>query len=39
MVSIGPIHASHETRLSELARMLGDRHSDSARAHASELLA
>lgn len=38
-VSIGPIHTSPETRLSELARMLGDRHSDSARAHAAELLA
>jgi len=38
-VSIGPIHESRVSRLSELARMLGDRHSDSARAHAEELLA
>jgi DNA repair protein RecN (Recombination protein N) len=38
-VSIGPIHQSRESRLSELSRMLGDRHSDSARAHAEELLA
>jgi DNA repair protein RecN (Recombination protein N) len=38
-VSIGPIHQNRESRLSELSRMLGDRHSDSARAHAEELLA
>jgi DNA repair protein RecN (Recombination protein N) len=38
-VSIGPIHETRDMRLSELARMLGDRHSDSARAHAEELLA
>jgi DNA repair protein RecN (Recombination protein N) len=37
-VSIGPIHENRESRLSELARMLGDRHSSSARAHAEELL-
>lgn len=37
-VSIEPIHESRDTRLSELSRMLGDRHSDSARAHAEELL-
>ncbi len=38
-VAIGPIHDSRETRLEELARMLGDRKSASARAHAEELLA
>ncbi|CAA6680148.1 MULTISPECIES: DNA repair protein RecN [unclassified Lentimonas] len=38
VVSIGPIHDSRDTRLNELARMLGDRHSESARAHAAELL-
>jgi len=38
-VSIGSIHASRETRLRELARMLGDRNSASALAHAAELLA
>ena len=38
-VSIGPIHESRDIRLGELARMLGDRHSESARAHAEELLA
>ncbi|MFQ3225065.1 MAG: DNA repair protein RecN (Recombination protein N) [Lentimonas sp.] len=37
-VSIGPIHENRDIRLSELARMLGDRHSESARAHAAELL-
>ena len=37
-VSIGPIHGSRDARLGELARMLGDRHSESARAHAQELL-
>ncbi|MDP4693512.1 MAG: DNA repair protein RecN [Opitutales bacterium] len=37
-VAIGPIHESRENRLEELARMLGDRNSASARAHAEELL-
>lgn len=37
-VEIKPIHADSEARLSEIARMLGDRHSESARAHAAELL-
>jgi DNA repair protein RecN (Recombination protein N) len=37
-VDIGPIHQSREARLEELARMLGDRNSASARAHAEELL-
>lgn len=39
MVQIEPIHESRDTRLGELARMLGDRKSASARAHAEELLA
>ncbi|MGC6455361.1 MAG: DNA repair protein RecN [Coraliomargaritaceae bacterium] len=38
-VSIGPIHDNAKTRLGELARMLGDRDSPSAQAHAKELLA
>jgi DNA repair protein RecN (Recombination protein N) len=38
MVEISPIHDSKEGRLDELARMLGDRNSDSARAHAADLL-
>ncbi|WP_269526403.1 DNA repair protein RecN [Coraliomargarita parva] len=38
-VSIAPIHGSREARLEELARMLGDRNSASALAHARELLA
>ena len=38
-VRIEPIQASREARLGELARMLGDRHSESARAHAQQLLA
>lgn len=38
-VSIAPIHESKTDRLDELARMLGDRSSSSARAHAEELLA
>ena len=38
-VMIEPIHADREARLGELSRMLGDRHSASARAHAEELLA
>ncbi len=37
-VSIGPIHGEREARLGEIARMLGDRSSASARAHAAELL-
>ncbi len=37
-VEIGPIHDSRASRLEELARMLGDRNSASARAHAEELL-
>ncbi|HAV12082.1 MAG TPA: DNA repair protein RecN [Opitutae bacterium] len=37
-VSIGPIHLSRDKRLEELARMLGDRKSASALAHAKELL-
>jgi DNA repair protein RecN (Recombination protein N) len=37
-VEIAPIHADQEARMSEIARMLGDRNSDSARAHAKELL-
>jgi len=37
-VSITPIHDDGDQRLDELARMLGDRSSSSARAHAQELL-
>jgi DNA repair protein RecN (Recombination protein N) len=37
-VEIGSIHGSEAGRIDELARMLGDRNSDSARAHAKELL-
>jgi DNA repair protein RecN (Recombination protein N) len=37
-VKIEPIHDEAETRLDEIARMLGDRKSDSARAHAAALL-
>jgi DNA repair protein RecN (Recombination protein N) len=37
-VEIAPIHDETETRLDEIARMLGDRKSDSARAHAAALL-
>jgi DNA repair protein RecN (Recombination protein N) len=37
-VEIRPIHADREARLEEIARMLGDRKSASARAHATELL-
>ena len=37
-VCIAPIHGSREARLEELARMLGDRKSASALAHAEELL-
>ncbi|MFP4674430.1 MAG: DNA repair protein RecN [Opitutales bacterium] len=39
MVSIISLGSSREKRLEELARMLGDRKSDAARAHAEELLA
>ena len=38
-VSIAPLGDSRSNRLDELARMLGDRKSASARAHAEELLA
>lgn len=38
VVSITPIHASRRERVSELARMLGDRKAKSALAHAEELL-
>jgi DNA repair protein RecN (Recombination protein N) len=38
VVTIEPIHASRKTRVSELARMLGDRTAKSAIAHAEELL-
>lgn len=37
-VEIGAIHDSKEARLAEIARMLGDRNSASAKAHAKELL-
>ena len=37
-VTIAPLGASRAARLEELARMLGDRKSASARAHAEELL-
>ncbi len=37
-VEIGPVHDSESGRIDELARMLGDRNSESARAHATELL-
>lgn len=37
-VRIAPLDSSREARLEELARMLGDRKSASARAHAEELL-
>ncbi len=38
VVTIEPIQASRKARLSELARMLGDRNAKSALAHAEELL-
>jgi DNA repair protein RecN (Recombination protein N) len=38
VVSIDPIQASRKARVSELARMLGDRTAKSALAHAEELL-
>ncbi len=37
-VRISPIHESRKTRVTELARMLGDRNAKSALAHAEELL-
>jgi DNA repair protein RecN (Recombination protein N) len=37
-IAIAPIHASRQARISELARMLGDRTARSALAHARELL-
>jgi len=37
-VSIEPVHLDQKLRLEEVARMLGDRHSESARAHAESLL-
>lgn len=38
VVTIEPIHATRKARVSELARMLGDRNAKSALAHAEELL-
>ena len=38
IVTIEPIHADRKQRVSELARMLGDRSAKSALAHAEELL-
>jgi DNA repair protein RecN (Recombination protein N) len=38
VVTISPIHESRKNRVSELARMLGDRTAKSALAHAEELL-
>jgi len=38
VVTIEPIHATRKARVSELARMLGDRSAKSALAHAEELL-
>ena len=38
VVTIQPIHARRDSRVGELARMLGDRHAKSARQHAEELL-
>jgi len=38
-IRIRPIHEQHDERETELARMLGDRKSASARSHARELLA
>lgn len=37
-VTIRPVHVERDDRVSELARMLGDRSSDSALAHAGKLL-
>jgi DNA repair protein RecN (Recombination protein N) len=39
IVTISAIHEKRDARVSELARMLGDRTAKSARAHAAELLA
>jgi DNA repair protein RecN (Recombination protein N) len=38
VVAIEPIHDNRKARISELARMLGDRNAKSALAHAEELL-
>lgn len=38
VVTIKPIHARKADRVGELARMLGDRHAQSARRHAEELI-
>jgi DNA repair protein RecN (Recombination protein N) len=38
VVTIAPIQMNRKSRLSELARMLGDRNAKSALAHAAELL-
>lgn len=38
-VRISPLHGTRKARVSELARMLGDRNAKSALAHAEELLA
>ena len=38
VVSILPIHGSRKSRITELARMLGDSKAKSALAHAEELL-
>jgi len=38
VVAIAPIHGNRQARVSELARMLGDRSAKSALAHAEELL-
>lgn len=38
-ISISPLHPDRESRLNELARMLGDRSSAAARQHAESLLA
>ena len=37
-ITIKPIHEKKSARLIELARMLGDRHSQSALNHAKEIL-
>lgn len=38
-VAIAPVHDDRRERLGELARMLGDRHSETALRHAEEMLA
>ena len=38
LVAIEPVHGDRKARVSELARMLGDRSAKSALAHAEELL-